>query len=293
MQEGRKCLHGAGKKRQIAFRESKVMKFGKAGTGIAAAAAALSMLSSMPVFASSELNFGAGFTPQTVTETQSFMGSDWTETYDLHSYNQSPELYFTGMTTSLYNNVYYPTNDGGSSKQAVKTNKSGLVTKIVLKQAGGEGGAYTETTTYKYNKKGDLLSMNVKVVLADGNVVASERTVTFHYNKDYTLNYISGNSFNYPEGTMICRPARDESGKIVGFSRVDAGDSETQTTDSSFTFNPDGTIASMTETSQTVDTDGDYVVNPFTNVTSFVYENGRLAAYQEVSDYPVTYVFDY
>ena len=271
MQEGQKCLHGAGKKRQIAFREGKVMKFGKAGTGIAAAAVALSMLSSMPVFASSELNFGTGFTPQTVTVQYS---SGMSQAFALNGYNQSPELFFVNDSGNLFNNVCY---DGCT----VTKNKKGLVTKVVNRISEGEDGPTTDTTTYKYNKKGDLLSMNQKTVADEDHTEIANETIVFHYNKDYTLNYISGSDENGM--VMTCEPERDENGTIFGFDYEDNYGYKLYT----LIYNPDGTIASMALAQSSAG------VGYSTQTYNFVYDNGRLAAYQEVSDYPVTYVFGY
>ena len=272
------------------------MKFGKAGTLVAAAAVAVSMLSSMPVFASSELNFGTGFTPQTVTHTQqdTVYENIWTDTSDLHGYNQSPELFLAEQYMTLYNNVYAPIEGDDSVTQSVKTNKSGLLTKIVVNRNDGEGGPNTTTTTYKYNKKGDLLKMHQTIVLEDDNFVVDDNTIVFHYNKDYTLNYISGVSNMDPTITMVCQPVRNESGTIIGFSRVNNYADSSVTTDASFTFNPDGTIAAITQTETSTSSDPSLQFDPSTTVFTFAYENGRLAAYQETSDSGSdTYVFGY
>ena len=249
------------------------MKFAKTGTLIATAAVAVSMLSSMPVFASSELNFGTGFTPQTVTMQYS---SGMTQTCALNGYNQCPELFFANMYGSdcLFNNMYI-------ENCSVTKNKSGRISKFVNRISEGENGPETETTTYRYNKKGDLLSVNVKAIADEDHSEVENYSTVFHYNKDYTLNYISGSDDN---GTvMTCTPERDESGTIFGFDYEDNYGYRLYT----LIYNPDGTIASIALAQNSAG------VGYSTKTYNFVYDNGRLAAYQEVSDYPVTYVFGY
>ena len=76
---------------------------------------------------------------------------------------------------------------------------------------------------------------------------------------------------------------RDENGTIFGFDYEDNYGYKLYT----LIYNPDGTIASMALAQSSAG------VGYSTKTYNFVYDNGRLAAYQEVSDYPVTYVFGY
>ena len=120
-----------------------------------------------------------------------------------------------------------------------------------------------------------------KTVADEDHTEIANETIVFHYNKDYTLNYISGSDDNGK--VMTCKPERDENGTIFGFDYEDNYGYKLYT----LIYNPDGTIASMALAQSSAG------VGYSTKTYNFVYDNGRLAAYQEVSDYPVTYVFGY